>query len=87
MIDLDVVRETVGVCGGYPCVGATRVPVRSLVLAFRQSGGIDDLVEIFPSLTLAQIRDALAWYAEHPMRVDEDIERNDRALHELTALR
>ena len=36
MIGADVVRETEGVCGGYPCVGMSRIPVRSLVLAYRQ---------------------------------------------------
>ena len=80
MIGANVVRETEGVCGGHPCVGNSRIPVRSLVIAYRQSGSVDLVIETFPTLTPDQVCGALAWYTEHPTRVDEDIERNDRAL-------
>jgi uncharacterized protein (DUF433 family) len=84
MIGSSVVRETPGVCGGYPCVGNSRIPVRTLVIAYRETGDVDLVIETFPTLTPDQVRGALAWYAEHPSRVDEDIERNDRALRELS---
>jgi uncharacterized protein (DUF433 family) len=83
MIGADVVRETEGICGGYPCVGMSRIPVRSLVLAYRQLQDFDLVVETFPTLTPEQIRAALDWYIVHPARVDEDILRNDEALAEL----
>ena len=79
MIGSDVVRETPGVCGGYPRVGNSRMPVRSLVIAYRETGDVDLVIETFPTLTPDQVRGALAWY-EHPSRVDEDIERNEQAL-------
>lgn len=84
MIGSDVVRETPGVCGGYPRVGNSRIPVRTLVIAYRQTRDMDLVIETFPTLTPDQIRGALAWYEEHPSRVDEDIERNDQALRELS---
>jgi uncharacterized protein (DUF433 family) len=85
VIGADVVQEREGVCGGYPCVGNSRIPVRSLVIAYRQTeGNVDLVIETFPTLTPEQICGALAWYADHPSRVDEDIERNDRALSELS---
>ena len=84
MIGSDVVRETPGVCGGYPCVGSSRIPVSSLVLTYRQLGDTDLVVEAYPTLTPDQIRGALAWYLEYPARVDEDIESNARALRELS---
>src|SRR5687767_4100865 len=86
MIGSDVVRETPGVCGGYPCVGNSRIPVRSLVIAYRQTGDVDLVIETFPTLTPDQVRGALAWYAEHPERVDEDIARNEETLRELSQL-
>ena len=86
MIGADVVRETEGVCGGYPCVGLSRIPVRSLVLAYRQLQDFDRVIETFPTLTPEQIRGALDWYILHPARVDEDIVRNDEALAELLRL-
>lgn len=78
------VRETEGVCGGYPCVGNSRIPVRSLVLAYRQLQDFALVVDTFPSLTPGEIRDALDWYILHPARVDDDIEREEQALKELT---
>jgi uncharacterized protein (DUF433 family) len=81
-IGSNVVRETVGVCGGYPCVGRSRIPVRSLVLAYRQLEDFALVVETFPTLTPEEIRSALDWYIVHPARVDEDIARNEQALSE-----
>ena len=85
MIGADVVRETEGICGGYPCVGTSRIPVRSLVLAYRQLQDFDRLVETFPTLTPEQIRGALDWYILHPARVDEDIVLEEQALKELSS--
>jgi uncharacterized protein (DUF433 family) len=70
------VRETPGVCGGYPCVGDTRIPVRCLVIAYRQLGTFDEVVACFPTLSRREVRAALDWYIVHPERVNEDIERN-----------
>ncbi|MFN8634138.1 MAG: DUF433 domain-containing protein [Chloroflexota bacterium] len=84
MISANAVRETVGVCGGYPCVGDSRIPVRSLVLAYRKLRDFALVVEAFPTLTPEAIRAALDWYIVHPTRVEEDIERNARTLNELT---
>jgi uncharacterized protein (DUF433 family) len=71
-----VVRETPGVCGGYPCVGDTRIPVRCLVTAYRQLSTFDEVVACFPTLSRDEVRAALDWYIVHPERVNEDIERN-----------
>jgi uncharacterized protein (DUF433 family) len=85
MIGADVVRETEDVCGGYPCVGMSRIPVRSLVLNYRHLQDFEQLVDLYPTLTREQIRGALDWYIVHPERVDEDIAREEEALRELRA--
>jgi len=78
------IRETPGVCGGYPCVGYTRVAVRLIVEAFRDTGSLERTQELYPMLTLDQVRSAMEHYAAYPTRVDEDIERNRRVWEELT---
>ena len=77
------VSETEGVCGGYPCIGNTRIPVRSIVLAYRELGDLDRTVEAFPQLAREEVQYALDWYGQHPERVDEDIRREREALEEL----
>ena len=83
MIETQVVQEREGVCGGYPCVGNSRIPVRSLVLAYRALYTFERVVDMFPTLTPDQIRAALDWYIKHPDRVDEDIRRNQETLREV----
>ena len=76
------VSEIEGVCGGYPCVGDTRIPVRSVVTAYGQLGDFAQTMDAFPRLTREEIRYALDWYRMHPERVDEDIRRNARTLED-----
>lgn len=77
------VRETPGVSGGYPCVGNTRIPVRLIVEFTSEGVGIARLLEMYPQLTLEQIRGVLDYYAALPDRVDEDIRTNAQAQAEL----
>ncbi len=77
------VTETPGVCGGYPCIVNTRIPVRLIVEFFREMPDVAAILAIYPQLSREQVEGALAYYAAHPERVDEDIERNARALAEL----
>jgi uncharacterized protein (DUF433 family) len=77
------VRETPGVCGGSPCVGNTRIPVRLIVEFTRDGATIADLLEMYPHLTSEQLHGALAFYADHASRIDEEIAANARALAEI----
>ena len=74
------VAEYPGVCGGYPVIRETRIPVRLVVLISRDGATVDELAEIWPSVTTAQIQGALDYYTRHPRRVDEDIERHAKAM-------
>jgi uncharacterized protein (DUF433 family) len=79
------INETPGVCGGYPCVGDTRVPVRLIVEFYRDLGDLERVGAMLTMLTLAEIRGALNYYEACPARIDEDIERNSQALTEFMA--
>ena len=72
------VGEYPGVCGGYPVIRETRIPVRLVVQFSREGATMAELAEMWPTVTAEQIRGALAYYARHPHRVDEDIDRNAR---------
>lgn len=79
------VQETPGVCGGYPCVGNTRIPVRLIVALHRATGNYQRIQEWYPHLTPAQIKGALDYYAATPARVDEDFARHAEAQAALQA--
>jgi uncharacterized protein (DUF433 family) len=70
------VAEYPGVCGGHPVIRETRIPVR-LVVQYSQDGAtIDELADVWPTVTAEQIAGALDYYARHRDRVDEDLERH-----------
>lgn len=77
--------ETPGVSGGYPCIGHTRIAVRLIVEAYRDTGSIERVAERYDQLTREQLVAALVYYREHPTRVDEDSTRSARAWVELTS--
>ena len=73
------VAEYPGVCGGYPVIRDTRIPVRLIVQYSRDGATVAELAEIWPTVTVEQITGALTYYAHHPERVDEDVERHAQA--------
>ncbi len=81
------IEETPEIGDGYPQVWGTRTPVRCLVEVFRATADLERTAAMFPHLSREQVRAALDYYAAHPARVDEDIERNARALAELQGCR
>lgn len=70
------INETPGVSDGNPCVGDTRISVRSVVQMHAHVRDLAALAREFPQLSLEQIQAALDYYRDHPARVDEDIARN-----------
>ena len=62
------------VLGGEPIVRGTRVPIRSIVLAFREFGGIQGVLDASPQFTQAHVREALAFYEAHKEEIDRYIE-------------
>ena len=83
MLDHPFVEEKPGVGGGYPQVRGTRTPVRVIVNLYRKTNDFERTAAMLPHLTPEQVRGALDYYAVYPGRVDEDIERNARALAEI----
>ncbi len=83
--DEGTIRETPGVSGGYPCIGDTRIPVRTVVQLYALTQDIDVIADELPQLSRAQIEDALAYYRAHPARIDEDIACNEATLAILRA--
>jgi uncharacterized protein (DUF433 family) len=65
-----------GVLGGEPVVRETRISVRSVVLAAREYGAPDGVLDAYPQLTLADVRAVLAFYEAHRAEIDQHIRAN-----------
>jgi uncharacterized protein (DUF433 family) len=65
------------ICGGSPVIKGTRFPIRSVAYYVLQLGLTpEELIEKFPSLSMAQVYDALAYYYDNKEEVNQDIAEN-----------
>lgn len=61
-------------------IAGTRVSLDSVVVGFREKESPERIVESFPTLTLAQVYGAIAYYLENQQQVDEYIAEAQREL-------
>jgi len=64
------------ILGGEPIVRGSRTPVRAIVELWRLGISAEEIPSRLPHLTLAQVFDALSYYAEHQEAINNYIERN-----------
>jgi len=64
------------ILSGEPIIKGTRTPVRAIVETWRQGIPPEEIPNLLPHLTLAQVFDALSYYSEHQEEINEYIERN-----------
>jgi uncharacterized protein (DUF433 family) len=81
-----IVRDDT-ILGGEPIVVGTRTPVRAVVELWRLGVAPEETPGHLPHLTLAQVFDALSYYADHQAEIQQYIDRNrvpDDVVHPLT---
>jgi len=61
--------------GGVLRVGLTRVSLDSVLAAYNDGAGADEINQRFPSLTLAEIHAALGFYHQNREDVDDYLEQ------------
>lgn len=64
-------------------IGDTRVPIQTVVYAFRQGDTPEQMVDSFPVLTLAEIYAVLAYYLRERETVDAYIQRQEAIAEEI----
>ena len=83
-----IVRDD-GILGGEPIVTGTRTPVRAIVETWRLGVSPEEMLSHFPHLTLAQVFDALSYYADHQAEIQGYMSRNqvpDAPMHPVTGV-
>ena len=64
------------ILGGEPVIKRTKTPVRAIVELWRLGIAPEEIPTHLPHLTLAQIFDALSYYADHQDQINHYIEIN-----------
>jgi uncharacterized protein (DUF433 family) len=78
--------RTPGTCGGKPRIDGHRIKVDHIAICYERMGmSPDEIVSAHPTISLAQVHAALAYYFEHKDEIDADIEEGRRFAEELKA--
>ena len=76
------IHITSGVCGGKPRIAGHRIRVQDIAVWHEKLGmSPDEIVSEHPTLTLADVYAALAYYFDHREEIERDI-RDDRTFVE-----
>src|SRR5437588_1894934 len=78
--------STPGTCGGRPRIDGHRITVEDVACWHERMGmSPDEIVSAYPSITLADVHAALAYYFENREQIDADIREGERFVQELKA--
>jgi uncharacterized protein (DUF433 family) len=85
-LQLPRIVRTPGTCGGKPRIDGHRIKVEHVAICSERMGmSPDEIVSAHPTISLAQVHAALAYYFEHKDEIDADIEEGRRFVEELRA--
>ncbi len=74
------IEKTPGVCGGRACVTGHRIRVADIVAWHEKRGYCpDEIVALFPGITLADVYAALTYYFDNRQEIEEDFRKSDQA--------
>lgn len=89
-IALPVIQEFIGIrpgyCGGKPHVLGHRIKVQHIAIWHERHGmSPEEIVATYPTLTLAAVHAALAYYHSHQNEIDADITADEKWVAERKA--
>jgi len=77
---------TPGVCGGKPRIAGHRIRVQDIVVLHEKQGLTpEEIVVYYPSITLADVYAALAYYHDHLDEIRQQIRESEAFVAEMRA--
>ncbi|MEM9540241.1 MAG: DUF433 domain-containing protein [Cyanobacteria bacterium P01_E01_bin.42] len=74
------------ICGGKPCIVGHRIRVQDIVIWHEQMGlSPDEIVSRHPTITLADVYAALAYYHDNFLEIRQHIQASEHFVRELQA--
>ena len=72
------ITRTPAVCGGRACIAGHRIRVMDVVVWHEMRGySPDEVVEMFPGITLADVHAALAYYFDNRAEIEADFRKDE----------
>ena len=80
------IEKTPGVCGGKACIAGHRIRVMDIVGWHEKRGQlVDEIIAMFPGITLADVHAALAYYLDNREEIEADFRREEELADSLKA--
>lgn len=64
------------VCGGRACIDGTRIRVVDIACLQREGHAPERMLEVYPSLNLAQVHAALSYYYANPQEIESALQED-----------
>ncbi|MEA5619621.1 DUF433 domain-containing protein [Cronbergia sp. UHCC 0137] len=78
------IEITPGICGGKPRIAGHRIKVQDIVIWHERMGmSPDEIIYNYPSITLADVYAALAYYHDHQTEIRQQIEEGEEFARKL----
>ena len=72
------IEKTPSICGGRACIVGHRIRVQDIVVWHEKRGySPDEIVDMFPGTTLADIYAALAYYFDNRQEIEDEFKKSD----------
>jgi uncharacterized protein (DUF433 family) len=72
------ITKTPGICGGRACIAGHRIRVQDIVVLHELHGmSAKEILEQYPTITLADIHAALTYYYDHRDEIEEEFRKAD----------
>lgn len=80
------IEVTPGVCGGKPRIAGHRIRVEDIAIWHERMGlSPDEIVSQYPTITLADVYAALAYYHDHLEEIRQQIQDDEEFAREMQA--
>jgi uncharacterized protein (DUF433 family) len=68
------ITKSPGICGGEACIAGHRIRVADIAVWHERRGySPDEVVDVFPGITLADVHSALAYYFDHRDEIEKEL--------------
>ena len=72
------ITKTPGVCSGWACIAGHRIRVTDVVVWHEKRGySLDEIVDMFPGITLADVYAALTYYFDNGQEIEDEFRQGD----------
>jgi uncharacterized protein (DUF433 family) len=83
-VSTEHIEITPGICGGKPRIAGHRITVQNIAIWHERMGmSPDEIAATYPSITLADVYAALAYYHDHRGEIIARIEADDAFVEEM----